>query len=96
MSTHYVCQNSMTGAIHALIIDAHHPPSKIIYNGRAALTPCGYYIETNEFYKKIDFKNKAKVCIKCHNSLKKSHDKDLMARVTYLKLKGAINDRFKI
>ena len=91
MSTHFICQNSMTGAIHVLKLrwsQEYTPP---------IFSPCGYYFSEFEKLTNLDLKKKkVKVCIKCHNSLKKSHDKDLMARVTYLKLKGAINDRFKI
>ena len=90
MKTHLICQNSMTGAIHVLE-HTDNPDYNIV------LTPCGYYLAPFEKKMNSIFKRKnTKVCIKCHKSLKKSHDKDLIAHISYLKLKGMTNDRIKI
>ena len=82
MTTHFICQNSMTGAIHVLPIGNY-------FSSKYRFTPCGYYVDQNEVWRNPDLKKKKiKVCIKCHKSLKKSHKKDLMAYVSFLKLSG--------
>ncbi len=88
MTTHYICQNSMTGAIHVLP-DYYGMPPK--------LTPCGYYVVKRERNTWINLKKKnVKVCMKCHKSLLKSHNKNLIAHISYLKLKGDLYGRAKI
>ena len=97
MKTHYICQNSMTGAIHTLVINP--VLQRIISNGRTGLTPCGYYVNWREFLSDLNIKKKSKICIKCHKSLLKSHNKNLIAYISHLKLTGKgenPSDRIKI
>jgi len=83
MKTHLICQNTMTGAIH-------------VVGNRAKFSPCGYYITGYEFANNPSLNKRSKICIKCHNSLLKSHNKNLMAYMTHIKLTGEINGRLKI
>ena len=89
MTTHLICQNSMTGAIHILY-------SSLFSDKKVPLTPCGYYVTGSEHVNNPNLNKRSKVCVKCHNSLKKSHNKNLIAHISYLKLKGALNGRVKI
>lgn len=89
MKTHYICQNSMTGAIHILYYS-------LLSDKKVPLTPCGYYITGSEHANNPNLNKRSKICIKCHNSLLKSHNKNLMAFMAYLKLTGEMNGRIKI
>jgi len=91
MKTHYICQNSMTGAIHVL----EYKWSLDYITIR--LTPCGYYCSSFERNGRINLnKKRTKICSKCHNSLSRTHNKNLMAFMAYIKLTGEINGRLKI
>lgn len=85
MKTHYICQNSMTGAIHVLF-----------NKSKFKLTPCGYWLEPREIINIPNLTKRSKICIKCHNSLLKSHNKNLIAYMTHIKLTGEMNGRIKI
>ncbi len=98
MKTHYVCQNSMTGAIHVLELKWSQEYTTVIFS------PCGYGFTSFEKRTNPNLNKKnVKICIKCHKSLLKSHDKNLIAHISYLKLTGKYtytgvnpNDRIKI
>jgi len=85
MKTHLICQNSMTGAIH--ILRNFDAAKRLAFKNR--FSPCGYYIIGNESTNNPNLTKRSKICIKCHNSLLKSHSKNLMAF-------GEINGRLKI
>ena len=97
MKTHLICQNSMTGVIHILqnkFEEDIKPYKRLMFKNR--FSPCGYYIIGNEFSKNPNLTKRSKICIKCHNSLLKSHNKNLMAYMTHIKLTGETNGRLKI
>lgn len=93
MKTHLICQNSMTGAIHIASLKKDVP----MFNcNQTKFAPCGYFIVNFELQHNPDLTKRSKICIKCHNSLLKSHNKNLMAYMTHIKLTGEINGRLKI
>jgi len=87
MKTHFICQNTMTGAIHVLYYEM---------DIKNLFTPCGYNVTNYELHNNPNLEKRSKICIKCHNSLLKSHNKNLMAYMTHIKLTGEMNGRFKI
>jgi len=93
MKTHLICQNTMTGAIH-IIPYFNSTSGRVVFKNR--FSPCGYYIIGDEHSNNPDLNKRSKICIKCHNSLLKSHNKNLMAYMTHIKLTGEINGRLKI
>ena len=85
-------QNSYTGVIHVL----PRPESYKINRVRKNVTPCGYYVVTeSESQSNPDVTRKCKVCSKCHKALLK-YNKNLIAYVSCIKLKGEVNGRATI
>ena len=95
MKTHYICQNSMTGAIH--VLESFILEKDFGHWSGLKYTPCGFSLLENEYKCNPNLNKKSKICIKCHKSLLKSHHKNLMAHMSHLKLTGENpNDRIKV
>jgi len=75
-------QNSWTGVIHVI-------PQLEYIGMKKCTTPCGYYVTEHERYNNPDLTKKSKVCSKCHHILLK-YNKNLIAHVSYIKLKGEV------
>ncbi len=100
MKTHYICQNSMTGAIHVCMMD---DPKDLPHWTGFNFTPCGFKLMNSEYMSNPNLTKKSKICQKCHKSLLKSHNKNLITYISHLKLTGKHiytgenpNDRIKI